>query len=138
MVCVHLPRKVAVVAPVHSLAAGTDRWVGSGSKTEVRTEGTRTIVGLRGEWDLSTRAALADVLSRAIASDKGDVVIDLGEAEFVDTATVRAFIVCQQLLNSRGHKLTFWAPSSLATRLFGVFGITDVIERREGPHPFNQ
>ncbi|MDQ6615728.1 MAG: STAS domain-containing protein [Actinomycetota bacterium] len=87
---------------------------------------------LRGEWDLSTRAALADVLSRVIVSAAGDVVIDLAEAEFIATATVRAFVDAQHVLDSRGRRLSFVSPWTLAVRVFELFGLTDRIDRREG------
>jgi anti-anti-sigma factor len=97
----------------------------------VRTEGTRTIVVLRGEADYSTRPGLADVLSRVIALRAGDVVIDLAEAEFIDTATARALADCRQLLNRRDRKLTFRSPSRLSARLLHLFGLTELIEARE-------
>jgi anti-anti-sigma factor len=114
---------VAVVLPPS--AARTDRSVAA-----VRAEGTRTVVVLRGEWDLSTRSVLADVLSRVIASGTGDVVIDLAEAEFIDTATVRAFVDAQHLLDGHGRRLSFVSPSSLARRLLDLFGLTDRIDHR--------
>jgi anti-anti-sigma factor len=96
------------------------------------TDGTRTVVILRGEWDVSTRPLLADVLSRVIAADGGDVVLDLGEAEFIDSAIVRAFVVGRQLLNRHGRSLTFRSPSRLAIRVLEVFGLTDLIETGGG------
>ena len=101
----------------------------------VRAEGTLTVVVLRGEWDLSTRAVLADVLSRVIASGAGDVVIDLAEADFIDTATVRAFADAQHLLDCRGRRLSFVSPSSLAVQVLDLFGLTDLIDRRERVGP---
>jgi anti-anti-sigma factor len=103
--------------------------------TVERTEGTRVVVGLRGEWDLHSRAALADALSRVIASSRGDVVIDLSETDFIDTAIVRAFADGQQFLHSLGRRLTFRSPSRVATRLLALFSLTDLIERPEGGDP---
>jgi anti-anti-sigma factor len=97
----------------------------------VRTEGTRTVVVLRGEADYSTRPGLADVLSRVIALRTGDVVIDLSETEFIDTATVRALAVCKELLARHDRKLTFRSPSRLSAKLLHLFGLTELIEARE-------
>jgi anti-anti-sigma factor len=94
----------------------------------VHEEGTRTVVVLRGEADLAARPVLADVLSRVIALRAGDVVIDLTEAEFLDTAIVRALAVGEQLLDRRGRRLTFRSPSRLAARVLDVFGLSDLIE----------
>jgi anti-anti-sigma factor len=94
----------------------------------VRAEGVRTIVVLQGEADLSTRPALADVMSRVIAWRSGDVVIDLAEAAFIDTATVRALAMGQRLLDQRGRQLTFRSPSRLAARVLQLFDLTALIE----------
>jgi anti-anti-sigma regulatory factor len=67
-------------------------------------------------------------LSRVIASQSGDVVIDMAEAEFIDTATVRVLAVGQQLLADRGRRLTFRSPSRLTARVLHLFGLTDLIE----------
>jgi anti-anti-sigma factor len=97
----------------------------------VHAEGKRTVVVLRGEADVSTRPVLCDVLSRVIALGAGDVVIDLAEVEFIDTATVRALAVGQQSLDGQGRKLTFRSPSRLAARMLDLFGLADLIEVRE-------
>jgi anti-anti-sigma factor len=97
----------------------------------VRAEGTRTVVVLTGESDISTGPVLSTVLSRVIALHARDVVIDLAEAEFTDTAAVRVLAVGQQLLDDRGRTLTFRSPSRLAARVLHMFGLTDRIEARE-------
>jgi anti-anti-sigma factor len=99
----------------------------------VHAEGTYTVVTLRSEADVSTRPALADVLSRVIAHGAGDVVIDLAPVTFIDTATVRALATCQQLLDRAGRALTFRSPSRLAVRVLDLFGLTDQIETRPVP-----
>ena len=97
----------------------------------VRAEGDRTVVVLRGEADFSTRAVLADALSRVIALSSGEVVLDLADMEFVDSATVRVLAMAQQLLDWRGRKLTFRSPSRLAVRVLALFDLTDLIETPE-------
>ena len=98
-------------------------------------DGNRTVVALAGEADLSNRSVVADVLSRVIASSDDDVVIDLADVEFVDTATVRLFCVAKQLLDGRGRALTFRSPSRLVARMLGFFGLADLIETRERSEP---
>ena len=56
----------------------------------LRAEGTRTIVVLLGEADISSRPVVSDALSRMIATGQGDVVIDLSDTDFMDTAIGRA------------------------------------------------
>jgi anti-anti-sigma regulatory factor len=67
-----------------------------------------------------------------VASRAGDVVIDLAEVDFINTATVLAFAEGQQLLYRRGRKLTFRSPSRLAARLLDLFELSDLIEAEEG------
>jgi anti-anti-sigma factor len=94
----------------------------------VHAEGRRTVIDLWGEWDLSSRQVLSEALSRVIALPSGDVVIDLAEAKFIDTVTVRVFAASQQMLDRHGRKLTFRSPSRLAARVLDVFGLSDLIE----------
>ena len=97
----------------------------------VRTEGAGIVVALQGESDISTRRVLWNVLSRIIAFGVGDVVVDLGEATFIDTAIVRCFATSHQLLDPQGRKLTFRSPPRLAARVLDVFGLTDLIETKQ-------
>jgi anti-anti-sigma factor len=93
-----------------------------------RQEGTRTVVVLRGEADVSTARVPSDVLSWVIAWRTGDVVVDLGELKFIDSATVHILAEAQQLLEHAGRAMSFRSPSRLATRVLQLFGLTGLIE----------
>ena len=99
----------------------------------IRNEGSRTIVAILGEADLSNRPALADTLASVIAGDTGDVVIDLTDTEFVDTAIIRSLMDGQRILARRGRELTFRSPSRLAARILDLFGLTGLIETADRP-----
>jgi len=96
----------------------------------VHEEDRRAVILLRGEWDFSTKRVLADVLSRAIASGEGGLVIDLSEAEFIDTAAGRALAVCRGYLDRQDRSMAIWSPSRLAIRVLDLFGLTDLIDAR--------
>jgi anti-anti-sigma factor len=114
------------------LSSGGLHHVRFGLMTAVaREEGPRTVVVLRGEADVSTCRVPADVLSWVIAWRTGDVVVDLGELKFVDSATVHILAEARQLLERVGRAMSFRSPSSLATRVLQVFGLTHLIEARE-------
>ena len=98
---------------------------------EVHAEATRSVVAMRGEADISTRRDLCDVLCRVTDDGTGDVVIDLAEVTFIDTAIVRALVTAQQLLHRQGRVLTLRSPSRLAMRVLKVFGLTDLIETED-------
>jgi anti-anti-sigma factor len=81
-----------------------------------------------GESDFSTTSVLTDVLSRVITLWSGDVVIDLADAEFIDSSTVGVLAAAQQSLDRQQRELTFRSPSRLAARVLQVFGLSDLIE----------
>ena len=95
-------------------------------------EGARTVIVVRGEADISNRRVLSEVLARVVASEAGDVVIDLAETTFIDTAAGRVLATGHQLLDRDGRKLTFRSPSRLAARVLDLFGLTDSIEVLSG------
>jgi anti-sigma B factor antagonist len=110
-------------------SGGTVRDVRAGPRSPVvGAEGTRTVVALEGETDVSSMPDLSDVLSGVIASGTGDVIIDLTKVTFIDTATVRAFATAQQSLDGQGRGLTFRSPPRLAIRLLDMFGLANLIE----------
>ncbi len=115
-----------MAAAVLPPTARTDR-----SVAVVRADGAHIVVVLRGEWDFSTGPVLSDVLSRVIAMPAGDVVIDLAQAEFIDSATGRILAVAWQLLDRRGRPLTFRSPSRPAAKVLDLFGLADLIEARD-------
>ena len=79
---------------------------------------------------------MAHTVFPASARTAGNVVIDLAETEFIDTATVRVFAVAQQLLDRHDRKLTLRSPSRLAARMLYLFGLTDLIEAPECAQPW--
>ena len=111
--------------------AGSDLAVGSrppsGAPT-VRDSGHGTVVACRGEADSSTQPALSDALAQVIAWRVGDVVIDLSEVTFIDTATVQALAVAKDLLQRRDRQMTIRSPSRLAVHVLQLSGLTDLIE----------
>jgi len=98
----------------------------------VTMAGARTVVVLRGEADVFNRPVLCDMLCRVIALQVGDVVIDLGQVTFVDTAAVRALAMGHQLLDGQDRRLTFRSPSRLAAQVIAMFGLADLIEAPAG------
>jgi hypothetical protein len=94
----------------------------------VHAEATRTVVTLRGETDLSTRAALADVLSRVIAAGNGDRCRRSRRGDVHRYRHRSLFGPGQQLLDRTGRALTFRSPSRVAVRVLDMFGMTELIE----------
>lgn len=97
----------------------------------VSTEGTSTVVALRGEADVATLPVLMRALSCVVADHHGDVVVDLAQTSFIDTATLRAVLQAREALNGSGRRLTIRSPSRIAGRLLTVFGLFGLVSPQE-------
>jgi anti-anti-sigma regulatory factor len=85
----------------------------------------------RDQPDLFARSHLSDLLARLIAGDTGNVVVDLSEADFIDTASYFTLAAAARLLDRKDRQLTFRSPSNLATRVLNLFGLGDRIEGQD-------
>ena len=94
-----------------------------GLTATVADEGAVTVVALRGEADRATLHVVVEALSGVIADRVGDVVVDLAQTEFMDTAALRAVLRVREDLAGAGRQLTLRSPSRSAARLLGVFGL---------------
>jgi anti-anti-sigma factor len=90
----------------------------------------RTVVWLRGEHDVSTVAALSEIMARAIALDDADVVVDLSDVQFMGAATVGVIIRAREFLRLRSRTLVLRSPSECARRILDVCGHADLLDPR--------
>ena len=95
----------------------------AGLAATVFADGAVTVVALRGEADCATLHVVRDALSEVIAGGNGDIVVDLAQTEFMDTAALRAVLQARESLEGTGRELTLRSPSRSAGRLLGVFGL---------------
>jgi anti-sigma B factor antagonist len=84
-------------------------------------------VRITGEHDISTVAALSETLSRAIAHDHGDLVIDMREVTYLDASTVGVLVRARSLLLRRSRLLTVRAPSACTRRILTICDLTHLI-----------
>jgi anti-sigma B factor antagonist len=87
------------------------------------------VVGLRGEHDLATRAAVSAAIGAKLVLGQGDLVIDLSGVTFMDASTVGVIVDARTALGRRNRDLVLRNPSSCARRLIELCGLTDVLER---------
>lgn len=90
-------------------------------------EGATTVLSLRGEADIATVPAVIDALARVISDHDGDVVVDLAQTDFMDTAALRAVLRARQELQGGERQLTLRSPSRIAGRLLAVFGLCQLV-----------
>lgn len=99
----------------------------AGLVATVSTESDVTVVALRGEADSATLHVVVDALSAVITDGAGDIVVDLSQTEFIDTAALRAVLRARESLGDSGRHLTLRSPSRIAGRLLGVFGLSHLV-----------
>ena len=95
----------------------------AGLAATVFPDGAVTVVALRGEADCATVHIVDEALADVIADRDGDVVVDLAQTEFMDTAALRTVLRARETLEGTGRRLTLRSPSRSAGRLLGVFGL---------------
>lgn len=114
------PPNAAPIVP-----AGADVW--EPGLVRMGADGSRAIVWLSGEHDISTVAVLTAALDQVVARG-ADVVIDLAEIEFMDASTIDAIVRCRRLLAEEGRRLSLRGPQRVARRVIGVCGLASLIE----------
>ena len=75
-----------------------------------RYEGRATVIGVAGELDIFTVTKLVARLEDAIRRRHGDLVIDLTQAEFIDSMGLHALLNVQRRLMRQARKLTVVCP----------------------------
>ena len=86
-----------------------------------------TVVVLRGEADIATLPLVVDALAGVIVERRGNVVVDLAQIQFIDTAALRAVLQAREVLDGGDRQLTFRSPSRIAGRLLAVFGLSHLV-----------
>lgn len=113
-------------------SAALERRVRSTLRTpEEGDERITLVVVVCDQPDLLARPDLSKALARVIASGNGDVVVDLAEADFIDTASFFTLAAAARVLDRKGRRLTLRSPSKLATRVLKLFGLNDLIDGQD-------
>jgi anti-anti-sigma factor len=91
-------------------------------------EGTRMVVALWGEQDMTTAVRVGEALAEGADRGDGDVVVDLSRVTFMDAAIVAALVRGRDALRARRRYLTVRAPSAPARAVLGMCGLTGLID----------
>jgi anti-anti-sigma factor len=87
----------------------------------------RTLVVLAGELDDATVPALHNALLDHIEHLKDHLVLDIGMLTFLDSSGLGLFVTVHKKLESKGCKLTIFAPTPMARRVLEITGLTEVL-----------
>jgi anti-anti-sigma factor len=101
-----------------------------GPAVERRVDDGR-VVWLRGKHDISTVAAVWEMLDGFIALDDSDLVVDLSDVQVIDASTIGVIIQARDSLQPRLRALRLQAPSSCARRLLEMYDLAGLID--DGP-----
>jgi len=102
-------------------------------QTSVR--GDRHIMALNGELDLASAPMLEAAVAEACATGVGEVVLDMGRVEFIDSSGLNAIMRAKQLceLHECGYSLT---PAQRPARgIFEAAGVIDRLPFADAPAP---
>jgi anti-sigma B factor antagonist len=107
-----------------------------------RLDPDAAVLELGGEVDLLTVARLASELDGEIRSGAGDVIVDLGEVEYIDSAGLQVLLGAQRRLARQGRRLGIVCPPGPVLRVFELSRLLDTLtiaaslrelRRRRGP-----
>jgi anti-sigma B factor antagonist len=96
---------------------------------EDREGGSRTVVRLAGEADVTTRA-LAEVLGAEAAKKPRLLLVDLSGLAFIDSAALHQIVQAHRKLRADGSRLELFGPSQAVARILQLSAIDQVIPVR--------
>ena len=98
---------------------------------ETRTRGTAVDITVSGEIDLDNAARFEAELGAAIGNDARVVRVDLGDADYIDSAGIRALVLFASRLHIAQIDLELVAPpASLAYRVMEISGLSSLLHPR--------
>src|SRR5262249_15794335 len=86
-------------------------------------ENGRSTIVAAGEIDLSTCQALEAELSKAIAQDSDQIVVDLREVTFMDSTGLGVLIAAHKKAQANGHAIEVRTGEGEVKRLFDLTGL---------------
>jgi anti-anti-sigma factor len=98
----------------------------------VVSDGGAVTVELRGDYDLSTVPTLVDALVSAIVAGDADLIVDVSEVRFMDSASVHVFEHAADFLANRSRQLVLRSPSPFLRRLLALCEANSLV--RDAPY----
>jgi len=94
-----------------------------------------TVIQVAGELDLLTAPKLSAHLDDIIRRPQGDVLVDLGEVEFIDSAGLHVLLNAQRRLASRARSLAVICPPGPVRREIELARLVETLGVRSTPTP---
>jgi anti-sigma B factor antagonist len=96
---------------------------------EDREGGSRTVVRLAGEADVTTQA-LAEVLDAEVAKKPRLLLVDVSGLAFIDSAALHQIVQAHRKLRADGCQLELVGPSRAVARILQLSALDQVIPVR--------
>jgi anti-anti-sigma factor len=90
-----------------------------------RSEGDITTLAVCGELDLASAPTLQAAVKRLCADPAHDVILDLSDLVFLDTAGVRTLFDCQRLFQESDCGFWMMSPRAPVRRVLQRYGLLD-------------
>ena len=95
---------------------------------EVVTDGSSPPeIRLQGEIDIATLPVLDEALSAMVDGNRGDVVVDLADVDFIGVAGLGALCTHARRLRQRGDRLVVSSPSTFTRRVIDILGVSELL-----------
>lgn len=98
-------------------------------RAEDRQDGLRTVVRLVGEADVTT-PALAEVLGAEAARKPRELLVDVSELTFIDSAALHELVRAHRALRADGCQLAIVGPTGAVARILQLSALDQVIPVR--------
>jgi anti-sigma B factor antagonist len=105
--------------------------------TEDSADGTRTVVRLVGEADVTTRV-LAEVLGTEVAKKPRLLLVDMSELTFIDSAALHEIVRAHRKLRADGCQLALASPNPAVARILQLSALDQVIAVHASPEEQNK
>jgi anti-sigma B factor antagonist len=87
----------------------------------------RTVLSARGELDALTTPHFGASVGEAVRQEKGDVVVDLREATFIDSTGLHVLLNAQRRLTRTGRRLSVICDGSPVRRALELARLTETL-----------
>lgn len=91
-------------------------------------EGDGTLIRARGEVDVVTAPKLASRLDTILRHGSGDVVVDLSDTEFLDSAGLHVLLKAQRRLTRRARGLRVICPSGPVRHVIELARLVETLD----------
>ncbi|GAA1828099.1 STAS domain-containing protein [Luedemannella flava] len=84
------------------------------------------VVAVNGELDLATAPDLAAAIDGQVEQGRVNVVLDLADLSFCDSAGLRVFVRYRRQLDEAGGRFLVAAPSPMVRRVLEISGLAEM------------